>query len=461
MFTLAIDRDWWRLGAHYITDAILRRRRTAFGVSEILTQSDGSAGEWLRSASPEKVQELIDHLVARGIVRVAWDPATGTLIGDARQERTYEVDSGVRRELSSLARDDARERGAQAAPSPPRPPAGVTQPPPLPPPPSPSRPPEPPSAPPTVAPPTYISPAAPPPAPAQPAPPPAAPVPASPTPWSDTDELGTLQGGRYHLEEVIGRGGMGTVYRARDAMLARDVAIKLLEIPHLRDDVTMRASASGARPIASSLAHPGIVTTHASFEEADGRMGIAMEVVEGKSLRELLPLTPPRAVEIASHILDALAYLSERGMARVDLKPDNIIVRDSGLPVIVDIGLVKPVESVSRSFATQTGLTVGTPAYMSPEQVQGQPVDIRSDLHALGLVLAEMISGEQVYTGGDSPFSVMFKIMDTDVDTSHLDVSEGLKQVIARATQRNPADRFASPAEMRDALQATTEAHAA
>jgi serine/threonine protein kinase len=283
-------------------------------------------------------------------------------------------------------------------------------------------------------------------------------VPAQPTPWSDTDELGTLQGGRYHLEDVVGRGGMGTVYRARDAMLSRVVAIKLLDIPHLRDDEAMRARFRREAEIAIALSHPGIVETYASFGEPDGRMGIVMELVEGTSLRELIPLEPHRAVEIASHLLDALAYLSERGMARVDLKPDNVIVRDSRLPVIVDLGLVKPIESVNRDFATQTGATVGTPAYMSPEQVQGDAIDIRSDLHALGLVLAEMVSGKQVYTEGDSPYAVMFHIVHTDVDTSGLEVSEELRRVIARATKRDPAERFASPAEMHDALRAVPEA---
>jgi hypothetical protein len=398
MFTLAIDRDRWRLGAHYITDTILRRRRAAFAVSEILAQSEGSAEEWLRRASPDKVQELLDRLVAHGIVRVAWDPDTGTLIGDARQERTYEVDSGVRRTLSSLTKDDVRERADLEA--------------------------------------------------------------LAPTPWSDTDELGTLQGGRYHLLEVIGRGGMGTVYRARDARLARDVAVKLLESPFLHDDPNMRARFRREAGIASSLSHPGIVATHASFEEPDGRMGIVMELVEGSSLRELLPLPPTRAVEIAVRLLDALEYLAERGMARVDLKPDNIIVPESAQPVIVDLGLVKPVASGAREFDTMAGFTVGTPSYMSPEQVRGGPVDIRSDLHALGLVLTELLTGERVYMG-ESPAEVLYKVVEVEVDTSALGVSPELRETIARATARDAADRFASPAEMKEALSATPEGRAA
>jgi len=438
MFTLAIDRDRWRLGAHYITDTILRRRRQAFGVSEILSQSEGSAEEWLSRASPEKVQELVDHLVAHGIVRVAWDPNTGTLIGDARQERTYVVESGVRRTLSSLAKDDVRER-ADLFVAPPSP--------------SPSPAPAPP--------PQYASP---PPSPHPPPAPAPAPYPPpgelqAPTPWSDTDELGTLQGGRYHLLEVIGRGGMGTVYRARDALLARDVAIKLLETS-LQVEPNMRARFRREAGIASSLSHPGIVTTHASFEEPDGRMGIVMELVDGSSLRELLPLPPPPAVEIAIRLLDALEYMAERGMARVDLKPDNIIVPESGQPVIVDLGLVKPVDSRPREFDTMAGFFVGTPAYTSPEQARGGPVDIRSDLHALGLVLTELLTGERVYMG-ESAAELLHQVVEVDVDTSGLGVSPELRDAIKRATARDAADRFASPAEMREALRATPEGRAA
>ena len=227
---------------------------------------------------------------------------------------------------------------------------------------------------------------------------------------------------------------MGTVYRARDALLARDVAIKLLETS-LQVEPNMRARFRREAGIASSLSHPGIVTTHASFEEPDGRMGIVMELVEGSSLRELLPLPPPPAVEIAIRLLDALEYMAERGMARVDLKPDNIIVPESGQPVIVDLGLVKPVDSRPREFDTMAGFFVGTPAYTSPEQARGGPVDIRSDLHALGLVLTELLTGERVYMG-ESAAELLHQVVEVDVDTSGLGVSTELRDAIKRATAR-------------------------
>jgi serine/threonine-protein kinase len=409
VFTLAIDRDRWRLGAYYITDWILRRRQGEFAVSEIMGAQEGTAGEWLKRASPAKLQELIDHFVQAGILRVARDPGTGTIIGDAPQERTYEIDPGVRRELSSLARNSVRERGDLSPAPPPVP--GVEEP------------------------------------------------GASTSPWADSDELGTVRHGRYQLEEVIGRGGMGTVYRARDQALERDVAVKMLEAAHLREDETARARFRREADLAASLSHPSIVSTYEAFEEPDGRLAIVMELVKGASLRELVPLAPDTAVRLAATLLDALAYMGQRGMVRVDLKPENIIVKADGRPVIVDLGLVKTIaadDKFDTLIPEGPPITIGTPSYMSPEQVRQDPLDIRSDLHALGLVLFEMITGEQAFTA-DSAMAVLFKVLNDEVDTSKLPVSGELRHVIARATAKNPADRFQSPSEMRAALLATPE----
>jgi Cdc6-like AAA superfamily ATPase len=406
MFTLAIDRDRWRLGAYYIADWILRRRRREFTVSEILSLDEGSAGEWLRNASEGKVQELIDRLVEHGFVRVVWDPATGTIIGDAKQERVYAIVTEVRRELSSFANESERERrelsfGTMTVPA-----AGAPA--------------------------------------------------AEPSPWTTTDSLGGVQSGRYQLREQIGRGGMGTVYLAFDTRLAREVAIKMLESPALLSDRQMQARFNREAEIARSLVHPGIVTTYEIFEEPDGRLGIVMDYVAGTPLRDIIPATPPVAVAIVSELLDALEYLAERGMARVDFKPENIILADEH-PVIIDLGLVKPSQDDTK--ITSSGVTVGTPSYMSPEQAGGQSLDVRSDIFSLGLVLFELISGEQAF-GGDTPIAVLFQIIKDETDVSRLGCSEQLREVVARATAKSVSDRFQSPLEMRAALQATPEAAA-
>lgn len=404
MFTLAIDRDRWRLGAYYIADWILRRRRREFTVSEILSVQDGSAGEWLRNASEGKVEELIDRLIEHGFVRIVWDPATGTIIGGAQQERVYAIVTEVGRELSAFARTSERER-RELVPETLYPSVGTS-------------------------------------------------AVAEPSPWTTTDSLGVVQGGRFDLREQIGRGGMGTVYLAFDARVGREVAIKMLESPALRSDAQMRARFRREAEIALSLVHPGIVQTYEIFEEPDGRLGIVMQYVKGTPLRELIPAGPRPAATIVVALLDALEYLAERGMARVDLKPENVILADEQ-PVIVDLGLVKP--SYDDTNITEAGETVGTPSYMSPEQVNGAPLDIRSDIFALGLLLYELISGEQAYRG-DSAMAVLFKIITEPVDVSGLGCSEELREVVARATAREVADRFQSPSEMRAALQATPEA---
>jgi serine/threonine-protein kinase len=376
-------------------------------VSEILTLEDGSAGEWLRNASAGKVQELVDQLVARGFVTVTWDPATGTVIGDAQQEKIYTVVTDVRRELSSLARGSERERG-------------------------------------DLLPPITVVPGAPP----QPA--------ASMSPWLDTDSFGTVRGGLYQLIEVIGRGGMGTVYRARDTRLERDVAIKMLESPALISDEKMRARFRREAAIATGVHHPGIVNTFELFEEPDGRMGLVMELLDDQTLDTAVPLSPPKAVALAAELLEAIAYLDKRGFARLDLKPTNIVLRN-GRPVIIDLGLVKPSERDLQTVITEVGLLIGTPSYMSPEQVTGLPVDIRSDIFAVGVLLFEMISGSPAFAS-DSAVGVLHEIVNSAVKVDELPASPELRAVIERATARAVDDRFASPAEMAAALRAAPEA---
>lgn len=405
LFTLAIDRDRWRLGAYYIADWILRRRRHDFTVSEIQALQEGSAGEWLRNASASKVQELVDQLVEHGFVQVVWDPATGTIYGDAKQEKVYAIVTDVRRELSTFARDSERERRELRFDTQTVPAAGTAAP--------------------------------------------------DDSPWSAADSLVLVQNGRYALLDVIGRGGMGTVYRAHDTRLLRDVAIKMLETPQLLADDKMRARFRREAEIAASVTHPAIVATYEAFEEPDGRLGIVMQYVKGTPLRMVIPAEASLAVTITSALLDALEYLAQRGMSRIDLKPENIILERGEHPVIVDLGLIKPSER--DNVITDVGETVGTPSYMSPEQVNGEPIDIRSDIFAVGLVLFELLCGELAFSG-ETPVAVLMKIIKEPVDVARLDVSEQLRDVVARATARATADRFQSPAEMRAALLATPEA---
>lgn len=416
VFTLPIDRDRWRLGTYYITDWILRNRRRSFGASEIMSRHDGGPGAWLKLAVPDKVEGLCDHLAEQGILSVAWDRSSGTIIGDAPQERMYEVEATVLEQLSTLAQRSVRDRTDLATPQPD--PENQDQ----------AR---------------RIS-----------------------NPWLELDSLGTLADGRYELQEVIGRGGIGTVYRALDRQRHQVVAVKMLD-ERLTEDSIARARFRREADVATSLDHRGIVHTYAALDEPGVPLAIVMELIEGDSLRGLLPVSPRAAVAIAQDLLDALDYLAERGFVRVDMKPDNIIVKGNGHPIIVDLGIVKPtVEPTTRDrrrFETMAPLDnpvlVGTPAYMSPEQIRGDTLDIRSDLYALGLVLFEMLSGKQGVDGESGP-RLLLKILQEDIDTSGLPGSPELKEVIATATARDREARFPSPAVMRAALGRTPEASA-
>jgi serine/threonine-protein kinase len=214
--------------------------------------------------------------------------------------------------------------------------------------------------------------------------------------------------------------------------------------------------------LSASLRHEHVVSIFDVFEGDDGSYGIVMELLNCKQLRTLIgtdAFTVQRAVDVAYQLLDALQYLERRGIVRIDLKPENVMIRDDGRAVLIDFGIAKPVTELhDRHFLTQTGTTIGTPAYMSREQAMGEAIDIRSDIYNLGLVLIEMISGEvPVANNATSPLAVLMARVNEDIDVSGLQVSDGLRSVAGRAVARDREQRFQTPLEMRDALSRTPE----
>ena len=199
--------------------------------------------------------------------------------------------------------------------------------------------------------------------------------------------------GSYEVLSLIGRGGMGEVHRARHVKLGRDVAIKVLPSELSSDRERLRRFEREARA-ASSLNHPNIVTIH-DIDEHDGITYIAMELVEGQTFRQLLrdgPLPVNQALAFSTQIADGLAAAHAAGIVHRDLKPDNMMVTSEGLVKILDFGLAKPIAGgfdswlTTLSKTTREGVLVGTPAYMSPEQAGGDPVDHRSDQFSFGVV---------------------------------------------------------------------------
>ena len=224
--------------------------------------------------------------------------------------------------------------------------------------------------------------------------------------------------GHYRIVREIGAGGMGVVYQAEDTTLGRQVALKILP-PELADDDDRRLRFAREARAVAALNHPNIVTVH-SVEESGGIHFITMELVKGKTLAELLPrqgFALGRFFEITIPLVDAVSAAHQQGIAHRDLKPANVMIGDDGRIKVLDFGLAKGLDGEPgrvgdgpTQSATRAGHTVGTPAYMSPEQAQGERVDTRSDIFSLGIVFYEMLTGRRPFNGGN-PASVISAIL--------------------------------------------------
>ncbi len=261
--------------------------------------------------------------------------------------------------------------------------------------------------------------------------------------------------GSYRLIDRLGAGGMGEVWRAEDTRLLRPVAIKILSEKIANDPEWKARFLREARTIAQ-MNHPNIATIY-SIEQEGEKLFIAMELVEGESLATTLSrgaLSPRDAVRIMQQVAEALAEAHDKGVVHRDVKPDNIIVGKRQVKVL-DFGIAKQITSTSDApTLTQAGLIVGTPFYMSPEQALGRPVDARSDLLSLGVVLYEALAGKRPFEGESVTETMMNIIMQDPLDLAAVTVGipESLVEVVRRALQKKPERRFGSAGEMVDAL---------
>ncbi len=280
-------------------------------------------------------------------------------------------------------------------------------------------------------------------------------------------EAGTRLG-PYEIVQVLGAGGMGEVYRARDPRLARDVAIKVLA-PHLAQDRDALARFEREAKTASALNHPHIVHIYEIGEAATSSGAvhyIAMELVEGETLRARLKAGARinTLLEPLAQAADALARAHKEGIVHRDLKPENVMITADGYPKILDFGLAKLQEPAADSESptpavaghTRTGTVLGTPGYMSPEQVHGKPADQRSDIFSFGCILYEAATGRQPFRGASSVATLHAIVYDEPpaIESLSPETPEELRRIIGRCLEKSPERRYQAMKEIADVLRA-------
>jgi serine/threonine protein kinase/tetratricopeptide (TPR) repeat protein len=285
-----------------------------------------------------------------------------------------------------------------------------------------------------------------------------------PTVHQVEEALRAALAGRYQIERELGRGGMATVYLARDLRHDRDVALKVMR-PELATNLGADRFLREIRLVAR-LSHPHILPLFDSGE-ADGNLYYVMPRVEGRSLRDRMAEAPQlpvdEAVRIAAEVAGALDYAHRHGILHRDIKPENIMLQD-GHALVADFGIGKALSAADGATAavTEIGISMGTPAYMSPEQAVGEPVDARSDIYSLGCVLYEMLAGEQPFTGASVQSLIAKRLSQTPADVSAL--RDGISRTVARTVQkamaRSPSDRYDSGAQLVTSLSETESAAA-
>ena len=265
--------------------------------------------------------------------------------------------------------------------------------------------------------------------------------------------------GRYELQNLIGRGGMADVWRARDHRLGRDVAVKRLRADLASDD-TFQARFQREAQSAARLNHPNIVAVYDTGETQDPTTGlqvpyIVMELIDGHTLRDVLrdgrKILPRRALEFTQGVLDALSYSHAAGIVHRDIKPANVMLTREGYVKVMDFGIARAVADTSATM-TQTAAVIGTAQYLSPEQARGETVDNRADIYATGCLLYELLVGRPPFIG-DSPVSVAYQhVREIPAPPSSLDseITGEMDAITLKALAKERADRYQTAKQMRD-----------
>jgi hypothetical protein len=263
--------------------------------------------------------------------------------------------------------------------------------------------------------------------------------------------------GKYRFVERLGRGGMGTVYKAVDETLDREVAIKVLNAELGDSDVMKRFRAEAVT--LARLNHPGIATLFELYRDRDDLL-MVMEYVRGETVHDLCervgPLAPPQAAHLAMQVLDGLSHAHRAGVVHRDLKPANVMITDTGSVKVMDFGIARV---LGTERFTQGGYMMGTPAYMAPEQVLGGEVDGRADLYAVGVLLYRLLSGQLPFSADTAIAMVQKQVneLPTPITEFQPDLPSWCARVLERALAKSPSDRFQNADEFRIALLAAVQ----
>ncbi len=267
----------------------------------------------------------------------------------------------------------------------------------------------------------------------------------------------TVINDRYEIHRRIGRGGMADVFSARDLLLDRQVAVKVL-FPEFATDENFVERFRREAQSAASLSHPNIVNVY-DWGKYEGTYFIVMEEVQGRTLAEILStnkqLTSKQAAEIASEVAAALGFAHDNHVAHRDIKPANILIGSSGQVKVADFGIARALNAPTESNLTQVGSVMGTATYFSPEQAQGAQPDPRSDLYSLGIVMYEMVAGKPPFTG-ENPVSIAYKqVHDAPQPLVQIvaDVPRSFEAIVAKLLAKDPKTRYPSAAALRDDLR--------
>lgn len=425
LLPVQIDEDRWRLAGYYVADWVLRSDGEPFSSSDLLREGDDSDFDPLLRISHRDVDRLLDHFASGGILEIVREfSPEGTMFGDISESeaKVYRLAENVRVELFGLAVQHETERRSQEMPF-----ASTV--------------------------PTTSAPSG------------------SVSGESKAQEIDTagqetqlrpppikILNDRYELSKLLGQGGMGSVFAGQDRVTGQPVAVKMLRAS-LTDNTQAMRRARREAELAMRLKHPQLVRTIDVIDGPDGSPALIMEFLDGPTLsRRILdrgPMLPEEAVRIAKLLTDGLGYLAGQGIARIDLKPSNIILQRDRGPVIIDLGVARDLE-VSSELTGPMRL-VGTPMYMAPELMSGHKPDPRADLYSLALVLYYCIIGHNPWEHLGDPYIIMAAVTSRQLDVSVLPVSQDLRRVIAHATELDPAKRYQTANELLIALSATPE----